>query len=129
MVVKPIKPLMRAMLILNPPEIRSQSSPELRANRPDTQNHQSQIRVFECLVGFFVSLNCDSIENPSAVLYVLSMPFSLITALLTPTPLPHHIGWAMKLAKHVFLKRDDLRSTLEVTDTCVERCVHMYMCI
>mmetsp|Transcript_5910 Transcript_5910/g.6030 ORF Transcript_5910/g.6030 Transcript_5910/m.6030 type:complete len:356 (-) Transcript_5910:86-1153(-) len=31
------------------------------------------------------------------------------------------IGWAMKLAKHVFLKRDDLRSTLEVTDTCVER--------
>ena len=31
------------------------------------------------------------------------------------------IGWAMKLAKHVFLKRDDIRSTLEVTDSCVER--------
>ena len=31
------------------------------------------------------------------------------------------IGWAMKLAKHVFLKRDDIRSTLEVTDRCVER--------
>ena len=31
------------------------------------------------------------------------------------------IGWAMKLAKHVFLKRDDIRSTLEVSDRCVER--------
>ena len=31
------------------------------------------------------------------------------------------IGWAMKLAKHVFLIRDDLRSTLEVSDRCVER--------
>ena len=31
------------------------------------------------------------------------------------------IGWAMKLAKHVFLKRDDLKSTMEVTETCVQR--------
>jgi 1-acyl-sn-glycerol-3-phosphate acyltransferase len=31
------------------------------------------------------------------------------------------VGWAMNLAKHVFLKRDDLKSTLEVTDTCVQR--------
>ena len=50
------------------------------------------------------------------------------------------IGWAMKLAKHVFLKRDDIRSTLEVSDRCVERvstgvyvcvcvCVSMYVCV
>ena len=44
------------------------------------------------------------------------------------------IGWAMKLAKHVFLKRDDIRSTLEVSDRCVERvsasvCVYVCVCV
>lgn len=31
------------------------------------------------------------------------------------------IGHAMNLAKHVFLKRDDLKSTIEVSETCVQR--------
>ena len=46
------------------------------------------------------------------------------------------IGWAMKLAKHVFLKRDDIRSTLEVSDRCVERvsttacvCECVFVCV
>ena len=33
------------------------------------------------------------------------------------------IGWAMNLAKHVFLKRDNLKSTMEVTETCVQRLI------
>lgn len=31
------------------------------------------------------------------------------------------VGFTMKLARHVFLKRNDLRSTMEVADKCVER--------
>lgn len=31
------------------------------------------------------------------------------------------VGWGMKLAKHVFLKRDDIKSTIEVSDRCIER--------
>lgn len=31
------------------------------------------------------------------------------------------VGAAMTLAKHVFLKRSDLRSTIQVTETCIER--------
>jgi len=31
------------------------------------------------------------------------------------------VGTGMRLAKHVFLKRNDIRSTIEVADTCVQR--------
>ncbi len=27
----------------------------------------------------------------------------------------------MRLAKHVFLKRNDIKSTIEVADTCIDR--------
>jgi 1-acyl-sn-glycerol-3-phosphate acyltransferase len=39
------------------------------------------------------------------------------------------IGWAMHLAKHVFLKRDDLKSTLEVTEQCIQRVMNFTPCV
>jgi 1-acyl-sn-glycerol-3-phosphate acyltransferase len=46
-------------------------------------------------------------------------PFKYLSkAEILKTPL---VGWGMQLAKHVFLKRNDMRSTLECAELCVER--------
>ena len=31
------------------------------------------------------------------------------------------VSQGMRLAKHVFLKRNDIKSTIEVADTCIDR--------